>query len=134
MLLWNQRSGAEKESIKEKVSELKAIGYTAGSAGIKLGFKEAKKSFIAEGTNLVIVITDGAFSKYSGNYLKFIKKYQKQKINLSVVGVKNAAKDEANMREAATLGKGYYVPVFKAVDCKKNLILEIPLILVNSLN
>ncbi len=118
-------SGVEKESIKEKVSELKAIGYTAGSAGIKLGFKEAKKSFIADGTNLVIVITDGAFSKYSGNYLRFIKKYQKQNINLSVVGVKNTVKDEQNMREAASLGKGFYVPIFKAADCKKNLILAI---------
>ena len=124
-VIMESSSGSEKESIKEKVSELKAIGYTAGSAGLKLGFKEAKKSFIADGTNLVIVITDGAFSKYSGNYLKFIKKYQKQKINLSVVGVKNAVKDELNMREAASLGKGSYVPIFKAADCKKNLILEI---------
>jgi Ca-activated chloride channel homolog len=124
-VIMETRSGVEKELVKSKISELKAFGYTAGSAGIKLGFKQASKSFIENGTNLVIVITDGAFNKNSGDYLKIIDKYQDKNIQLSVVGIKNLPKDEKNLREAASRGKGNYVPVFKLADAQENLIFEI---------
>lgn len=119
------KSGSESELIKKTVSDLRSMGSTAGIQGIKLGFKQARKTFIENGTNLVIVITDGAFDEHTGDYLKIIDKYQKQGIHFSVVGIKNAPKDEANMRQAAETGKGRYVPVFKASDTKENLIREI---------
>ncbi len=125
MVILETMSGSDKESIKEKVLELQALGSTAGTAGIKLGFKEAKKSFIEDGTNLLVVITDGAISDKSNSYLNVIEKYQKSFINLSVVGVKNATKDEQNMREAAKKGNGRYVPIFTKEDTKHNLIMEI---------
>lgn len=118
-------SGSSSEEVRKKVEKLHNMGSTAGLDGIKLGFKQAKKAFIEGGTNLVIVITDGAFNEHMGDYLGVIEKYEKQNINFSVVGVKNNPKDEANMREAAERGKGSYVPVFKASDTKTNLVLEI---------
>jgi len=39
--------------------ELKASGMTAGGAGIKLGYKQNLKSYLDDGVNQVIVITDG---------------------------------------------------------------------------
>jgi Ca-activated chloride channel family protein len=124
-VLLETTSGIERELVKKKISELKAFGYTAGSAGIKWGYKQASKSFIEDGTNLVIVITDGAFNKYEGDYLKMIAKNQEKGILLSVVGIKNLPKDEENMKEAAEKGKGNYVPVFKLADAQENLIYEI---------
>jgi len=118
-------SGNDKDLIIKTVEALRPFGHTAGAAGIKRGFQQAKKTFIPGGTNLVVVITDGAFTSKSGNYLKAIEKYKQQGIYLSVVGIKNAHKDEENMREAATLGNGEYVPVFKEIDAEQNLILEI---------
>ena len=117
--------GSSSEEVRKKVDALKSMGSTAGLDGIKLGFKQAKKAFIEGGTNLVIVITDGAFNENMGDYLSVIEKYEKQQINFSVVGIKNVAKDEANMREAAERGKGSYVPIFKVADTKENLIMEI---------
>ena len=74
-VLLEPTSGGNKEEINKEISDLKAFGYTAGGEGIKLGFKEAKKSFIENGSNHVIVITDGAFNRNSEDYKKYVKKY-----------------------------------------------------------
>ena len=118
-------SGADKAEIKEEVSELKAFGYTAGGEGIKLGYKEAKRAKINNGTNHVIIITDGAFNRNSDDYERYVKKYQKLGINLSVVGIKNKSVHEEDMREAAELGGGHYVPIMKLADAQHNLKQEI---------
>ncbi len=118
-------SGLDKEKIHAEIKKLRASGQTAGTDGIKLGFKEAEKSFIADGSNLVIVITDGAFNKHEGDYLKVIGKYREKGYVFSVVGIKNLPKDEVNMREAATKGNGAYVPVFKLADAQQNVLREI---------
>ena len=118
-------TGDKKDGIKSEISSLQAVGYTAGGEGIKLGFKEAKKAYIENGTNHVIIITDGAFNRNSTDYEKYIKKYAKKNIHMSVVGIKNKAVDEEKMRYAAELGGGHYVPIFKLADAQQNLRQEI---------
>lgn len=118
-------SGEKKEEIKKLVNELRAGGLTAGGAGIKLGYKQALKAYIADGTNQIIIITDGAFNRNSDDYKKYIKKYKKKGINMSVVGILNSEKDKKDMQEAAELGGGRYVPIFKLVDAMNNLKQEI---------
>jgi len=118
-------SGNEKNEIKEAVGGMRAQGLTAGGAGIKLGYKQAKRNFIKNGNNHVIIITDGGFNRASGDYEKFIKKYLKKGITMSVVGIKNNEKAEESMREAAALGKGRYVPVHRLSDAQNNLKQEI---------
>lgn len=124
-VLLSPTSGADKEKINEQVSELKASGMTAGGAGIKLGYKQALKGKLPDGVNQIIVITDGAFNRNSDDYKKYIKKYSKKGIQMSVVGIKNKDVDEKEMREAAELGGGRYVPIFKLVDAQNNLKQEI---------
>lgn len=120
-VLLKPTSGALKPEIKEKVTELEAFGYTAGGAGIKLGFKQANKAKLEEGVNHVIVITDGAFNRDSKGYEKQIKKYKRKGIQMSIVGIKNKEVDEEKMREAARLGGGQYIPIFKLTDARNNL-------------
>lgn len=121
-------TGADKNDIKEKVENLKAFGYTSGGTGIKLGFKQANKSLIQDGTNHVIIITDGAFNRNSDDYKKYVKKYAKKGINFSVVGIKNKPNDEEEMRAAAELGKGHYVPIHGLAEARENLRQEIRLL------
>ena len=121
-------TGGNKTDIKEKVEELKAFGYTSGGTGIKLGFKQANRAKIDDGTNHVIIITDGAFNRNSDDYKKYVKKYAKKGINFSVVGIKNKPIDEGEMREAAELGKGHYVPIMGLSDARENLRREIRLL------
>ncbi len=121
-------SGSDKETIYRQVEALKAGGMTAGGDGIKLGFKEAKSAMIEGGANHVIIITDGAFNRNSDDYKKYIKKYARKGFTLSVVGIKNKENDEAEMRDAAELANGRYIPIFRLADAKNNLKQEIRLI------
>lgn len=121
-------SGTEKEEIKKLIEELGAGGLTAGGSGIKLGYKQNLKSFIANGTNQIIIITDGAFNRNSDDYKKHIKRYKKKGINMTVVGVLNNEKDKVAMQEAAELGGGRYIPIAKLADAMNNLKQEIRLI------
>ena len=92
------------------------------------GYKQNKKGFIEGGVNHIIVITDGAFNRNSDDYLRYVKRFKKKGINLSIVGVKNKEKDAIEMTEAAEKGGGRYVPIHKLADAKNNLKQEIRLI------
>lgn len=116
---------SDKTAIHDEVEKLQALGYTAGGEGIKLGYKVANKGKIENGTNHVIIITDGAFNRNSDDYEKYVKKYRKKGINFSVVGIKNKDVHEQEMREAAELGGGHYVPIFNLADAQNNLKQEI---------
>ncbi|XOV66782.1 MAG: VWA domain-containing protein [Fluviicola sp.] len=118
-------SGADKSDIKEKVEKLKASGFTAGGKGIKLGYKQASRAKIEGGVNHVIIITDGAFNRDSDDYKRYVRKYARRGIHLSVVGIKNKERDREQMEYAAQLGKGNYVPIFGLSDAKRNLKQEI---------
>ena len=113
--------GDEKVAMQQEVDHLRASGMTAGGEGIKLGFKQADKGYLADGINHVIVITDGAFNRNSDDYKKYVKKYQKKGINMSIVGIKNQEKDEQAMRDTAKIGGGSYIPIFKLADAQNNL-------------
>lgn len=120
-VLLGSTSGQETDIIIEKVNELRASGLTAGGEGIKLGYKENLKGYLPDGINHVIVITDGAFNRNSKDYKKYVKKYKKKGMTLSIVGIKNSDKDAIEMADAATLGGGRYIPIFKLVDAQNNL-------------
>jgi|TARA_R110000737_G_scaffold350741_2_gene390675 Ca-activated chloride channel family protein len=124
-VLLDAAKGNEKTEANEKVEELKASGMTAGGEGIKLGYKQNLKSYLDGGVNQVIVITDGAFNRNSDDYMKYVRKYQKKGVNLSIVGVKNSENDAVKMTEAAEKGGGHYIPIQKLADAKNNLKQEI---------
>jgi len=121
-------TGNEKGEANQKVDHLKASGLTAGGAGIKLGYKQNMKEFIPGGVNQVIIITDGAFNRSSEDYIKYVRKYKKKGVNLSVVGIKNSDKDEEKMIEAAQKGGGRYIPIDKLADAQNNLKQELRLL------
>lgn len=120
-VLLQPTSGADKEKINEEIEALKASGFTSGGLGIKLGFKQANRAKIDGGVNHVIVITDGAFNRNSTDYKKYVKKYAKKGIHMSVVGVKIKQVDEEEMREAAEIGGGHFIPIQKLADARYNL-------------
>ena len=61
--LWlSPTSGSEKEKILKSIEELQAEGDTPGESGIRMAYQVAKRTFIKEGTNRVILATDGDFN------------------------------------------------------------------------
>ena len=114
-------SGIEKEKIKELVEKLKAGGLTAGGSGIKLGYNQTLSSLIPDGTNQIVVITDGAFNRNSDDYKNHIEKYKKKGINMTVVGILNSEQDKKSMQNVAQLGGGRYVSINKLSEALTNL-------------
>jgi Ca-activated chloride channel family protein len=126
-VLLKPTSGENKEEILEIIQDLKAKGLTAGGAGIKLGYKQAKRNFIKDGKNQVIIVTDGAFNRNSDNYKRYIKRFLRKDITLSVVGIKSNEHSEESMREAANLGEGRFILIEKLADAQNHLKQEIRL-------
>jgi Ca-activated chloride channel family protein len=118
-------SGDQKARIEFIIDSMEAKGFTAGGAGIKLGFEQAKEAFITDGNNQVIVVTDGSFNRDSKDYMKYIKKSKKSGISISVVGIKNTPRAMEEMQDVAKFGNGRYVPITNLTEAKSNLIEEI---------
>lgn len=118
-------SGSDKSNLKNAISGLQAGGMTAGGLGIKLAYKQVMKNYDASKTNMVIIITDGAFNKDSDDYKKVVKKYAKKGIIFSVVGIQSKVNDQKLMTEAAQVGKGRFVLIEKLADAYHNLKREI---------
>ena len=122
-VLQKTTKGMNKTELFERVEALKVSGITAGGKGIKLGYKEAFKNRISGGKNLVIIITDGAFSKQtSADYLNYMEKYSKKGIDVSIIGIKPKAKDAEKMKLAADNGAGNYIEIKNIQDSKSELI------------
>jgi Ca-activated chloride channel family protein len=117
--------GSNKEDIRGEIEKLKASGLTAGGEGIKLGYKQALKSYLPNGVNQVIVITDGAFNRNSDDYMKYVKKYKKKGVNMSVVGVGIKEPDKVKMQEAAEKSGGSFIQILKLADAQNKLKQEI---------
>lgn len=124
-VLIDPTSGDNKSSLKSAISGLEAGGMTAGGRGIKLAYKEVMKNYDPNKTNMVIIITDGAFNKDSDDYQKIVKKYAKNGIIFSVVGIQSRERDQVLMQEAANYGKGRYILIQKLTDAYHNLTREI---------
>ena len=108
--------------LKIKINSLKPSGLTAGGKGIKLGYKTAAKNKLANGKNLVVVITDGAFNTATDeDYMKCVKKYSKQNIEIAIVGIKPSDRDAQKMTETAKLGNGNYVEIDSILSAEKKL-------------
>lgn len=114
-----------KEVILKAVSELSPQGMTAGGKGIKKGYNELMLNYDPTKTNIVIVITDGAFNKDSDDYQKVVKRYAKKGVIFSVVGIKSNTNDTRRMTEAATFGGGRFIAISQLSDAQNKLFQEI---------
>lgn len=118
-VLIKSTSGKRKEKIIKKIKAIRPSGRTAGGAGIKLGYKEARKNKLKNGKNHLIIITDGAFNLGSDNYKTYIKENLQKDITMSVVGVKCNPSAAESMRETAKLGHGRLILIDRRNDIQK---------------
>ena len=81
--------GSDKQKIREAIDELTAGGSTAGGAGILLAYKIAKKNFISNGNNRIILCSDGDFNvgvSSAEGLEQLIEKERKNGVFLTVLG------------------------------------------------
>jgi Ca-activated chloride channel family protein len=119
--------GDEKMKIKDAIDALDAGGSTAGGEGIKLAYDVAKKNFIKEGNNRVILCTDGDFNvgvSSEDELQTLIESERESGVFLSVLGFGTGNYQDAKMQLLADKGNGNHNYIDNINEAKKVFVNE----------
>ena len=106
--------GNRTADIKAALNPLTAQGSTNGEAGLQKAYQVAEQSFIRNGTNRVILATDGDFNigiSDPAELKTFIESKRETDVYLSVLGFGNGNLKDDRMQSMAQNGNGvaYYI-------------------------
>lgn len=105
-------TGNQKAAISSIVAQLRAGGSTSGAKGFKTSYQLLKKSFLPDGNNQLIVITDGVFQPADQIEIeKLVGKSVKKKIITSVVGIQCVSFAATKLSEVSNKGKGSFLVI-----------------------
>ena len=102
-------SGNRKPAILDAIAPLEANGGTAGAAGLQTAYRVAEQAFNDEGTNRVILATDGDFNigiSDPAELKTFIEDKRESDIYLSVLGFGQGNVKDNRMQAMAQNGNG----------------------------
>ena len=119
--------GSDKARILAVIDSLMAGGGTAGGAGIRLAYEEAKKNFDKTRNNRVVLVTDGDFNigiSSPKELEDFIAEKRASGVFLTVVGVGEGNYHDAAMKKLANAGNGNYAYVDSLLEAKKVFLTE----------
>jgi Ca-activated chloride channel family protein len=119
--------GDKKIEITQAIEYLEAGGMTAGAKGIETAYEIAKKNFIPDGNNRVILTTDGDFNvgiSSEGELTRLIEKKRKEGVYLSVLGFGQGNIKDNKMEALADNGNGNYAYIDTVLEAKKVLVEE----------
>ena len=111
--------GDQKEEIIRVINSLRSGGSTNGEGGIRIAYDLAKKNFIKDGTNRIIIATDGDFNVGISDRSQLIKlvkdRADKDNIYLTALGFGEGNIKDHNLEQIANNGNGeyYYIDSFK---------------------
>ena len=119
--------GSDKQKIREAIDELTAGGSTAGGAGILLAYKIAKKNFISNGNNRIILCSDGDFNvgvSSAEGLEQLIEKERKNGVFLTVLGYGMGNYKDKKMQVLAEKGNGNYAYIDNLQEANRVLVGE----------
>ena len=119
--------GSQKETILGALDKLQAGGSTAGGAGIKLAYEIAKRNFVEDGNNRIVLATDGDFNigaSSNGEMERLIEEKRKSGIYLTVLGFGMGNYKDSKMEILADKGNGNYAYIDTMKEAKKVLVNE----------
>ena len=120
-------SGADKEKIKNVIDSLDAAGDTPGAGAITAAYSLARKTFIKNGNNRVILATDGDFNvgQTSDKDLEdIITAYRQTGIYLTCLGVGMGNYKDSKLESLAKKGNGNFAYLDNLQEAEKVLITE----------
>ncbi len=120
-------SGSDKIKIKSAIDALEAGGSTAGGAGIKLAYDIAKRNFLKNGNNRVILCTDGDFNVGASSddeLVSLIEKERESHVYLTVLGYGMGNYKDNKMQQLADKGNGNHAYIDGINEAKKVLVNE----------
>lgn len=119
--------GNEHDKIIAAIDKLEAAGSTAGESAMKLAYQMARRSYIPNGVNRILMATDGDFNVGLTNIdqLKdMVAAERKTGISLTTLGFGQGNYNEYLMEQVADVGNGNYAYIDSADEGRKVLIEE----------
>lgn len=120
-------SGGDKQKIREAIDELTASGSTAGGAGIHLAYQIAKKNFISDGNNRIILCSDGDFNvgvSSAEGLEQLIEKERKSGVHLTVLGYGVGNYKDKKIQVLAEKGNGNHAYIDNLQEANRVLVGE----------
>lgn len=120
----NPTPGSQRSKILAAIDQLSAGGSTAGEAGIRTAYELAKRSFLREGINRVILATDGDFNVGVSDVEQLkslVSEQRKSGVFLSTLGFGSGNYNDALMEQIADVGNGNYSYIDSLREGKKVL-------------
>ena len=120
-------SGGDKQKIREAIDELTAGGSTAGGAGIHLAYQIAKKNFISDGNNRIILCSDGDFNvgvSSAEGLEQLIEKERKSGVHLTVLGYGMGNYKDRKIQVLAEKGNGNHAYIDNLQEANRVLVGE----------
>lgn len=120
-------SGSDKQKIREAIDELTAGSSTAGGAGIRLAYKIARKNFVKDGNNRIILCTDGDFNvgvSSNEGLESLIEQERKSGVFLTVLGYGMGNYKDSKMQVLAEKGNGNHAYIDNLQEANRVLVNE----------
>ncbi len=119
--------GAHKQKIKETIDSLSASGDTPGEGAIRIAYDLAKKSFIKNGNNRVILATDGDFNVGQSSEKELedmITGFRQTGIYLTCLGVGMGNYKDSKLETLSKKGNGNFAYIDNLQEAQKILVTE----------
>ena len=120
-------AGSEKEKIIKAIDEMQPGGSTPGESGIKLAYTIAKKHFIENGNNRIILATDGDFNvgiQTEQELDELISRHRESGIYLTCLGVGMGNYKDSKIQTLARKGNGNFAYVDNFQEAEKIIMKE----------
>lgn len=118
-------SGAERAVIDEALDSLSAGGGTAGAKGIETAYEIARKHFIKNGNNRILLATDGDLNigvSSEGELIRLVEKRRDSGVFLSVLGFGTGNLKDNKMEALADHGNGVYAYIDSILEARRVLV------------
>ena len=118
-------SGDQKRKVRDVIDNLAAGGSTNGSAGIEKAYELAAKHFIKDGTNRVILATDGDLNvgiTDDQSLVNLIKDKASEGVFLTVLGFGTGNLKDSKLEKLADNGNGLYAYIDSIREARKVLV------------
>ena len=118
-------SGEKRTKIQRAIANLSAGGSTHGSAGIVMAYDQAMQHLVKNGTNRVILCTDGDLNvgvTSDDELVKLITQQAKSGVFLTVLGFGTGNLKDSKMEKLADRGNGIYAYVDGRREARRVLV------------
>jgi Ca-activated chloride channel family protein len=126
-LVLEPTSGAEKATILRALDRLEAGGSTAGGQGLRLAYDVARRNFLEDGNNRVILATDGDFNVGESSdaaMTRLVEARREEGTFLTILGFGTGNLQSTKMQEMAQNGNGNYAYIDGLAEARKVLVGE----------